>query len=157
VRDAAPQDAEAVARLRLALLAEEGRSPLYANASPRAGDASLRLTRRQIGDSRSPIFVAESGDSDARVIGTLRCTVAQRSPMLEGGAIASLTMAYVVPECRRSGVLRALVDHALAWCSSRGVSDVRLRCTIENAGANETWEALGFRVAAVVRRRILES
>lgn len=154
VRRAGLDDVDAVVHMRLALLAEESRSPLY---RLRPGDPELEareMTKRQLSLPRSPVLLAEWRNAGGgTVAGMLRLSLGARSPLLEGGPIATLSMAWVDPQWRRRGVMKALVAHAIGLAAAAGATDVRLRCTVENEDGNAAWEAMGFRVAAVVRRR----
>jgi GNAT superfamily N-acetyltransferase len=156
VRVATIGDLEAVSTLRMALLEEESRSVAGAGPATDAELESIALTRRQLGERNAPIFVAEMRGAPPRIVGILRCALMRRSPIFSGGPIAMLSMVYVAPAFRRKGVQRSLVARAVRWCRAAGASEVRLRCAVDNDGANAAWAALGFSVATVVRRHVLE-
>jgi GNAT superfamily N-acetyltransferase len=52
-------------------------------------------------------------------------------------------------------VLRALLRAAERWCRRRGLEEMRLHNSADDAVANSAWDALGFELAEVVRVRRL--
>lgn len=136
--------------MRMALLQEESRSVLFADPHPDAAARTLRITSAQLMDVDQVFLLASCGK---QVVGAIRCAITSGTPVLRESARGFLTAAYVAPRFRRRGVLRALVDAAAAWCAARNVHDLRLHCTRENEEGNAAWEALGFEVVEVVRRR----
>lgn len=150
VRQATSDDLATIVGMRLALLREESRSPLFADPHPDADARALRITAAQLLDTEQVFLLAMAGTEP---VGELRCTISPGTPLLRDATRGFLTAAYVIPRFRRRGVLRHLVDAAVAWCAGHGVHDLRLHCTSENAEGNAAWEALGFEVVEVVRRR----
>ncbi len=150
VREATGADLETIAAMRMALLLEESRSALFADPHPDAAARTRRITSAQLMDEDQVFLLAICG---AEPVGTIRCAIASGTPVLRESTRGFLTAAYVTPRFRRHGVLRALVEAATAWCAARDVHDLRLHCTRENDEGNAAWEALGFEVVEVVRRR----
>jgi ribosomal protein S18 acetylase RimI-like enzyme len=150
IRQATLEDLEAIVAMRLALLREEARSPLFADPHPDAPARAARLTAAQLRDDDQVFLLAEV---DSRPIGLLRCTIGTGSPVLRESTRGFLSTAYVKPRYRKRGVLRRLVGAAVTWCAAHDVHDLRLHVTRENAEGNAAWEALGFEVVEVVRRR----
>lgn len=152
VRAAQSADLETLVRLRLALLHEHATSPIYGRLR---GDVEARarlLFAQQLGESDEACLLAER---DGRAVGCLRVSESRGSPLLLPSRYGYLASAYVVPEARGEGVLRVLVDHALAWCRSRGLVEVRLHADATNSVAAAAWEALGFSVVEQLRHRLL--
>lgn len=150
VRAATPRDLDAVVDMRLALLEEESRSPLFADPHPDVAARARQITASQLLDEDQVFLLAMAG---TETVGALRCTITHGSPMLRQAARGFLSAAYVRPAFRRRGVLRTLVAAAEAWCRERDAHDLRLHCTPENVEGNAAWEALGFGVVEVVRQR----
>jgi GNAT superfamily N-acetyltransferase len=48
---------------------------------------------------------------------------------IEGGRLAEIGDLYVLPEHRRRGLARRLVEHAKAWCRAQGCSAVSITIT----------------------------
>lgn len=152
VRTATLEDLDVVVALRMQLLREEGRSPLYANPRRDAARHLRLLCEAQLASPSEASFLATD---DGRGIGILRCTVSRVPRLVHPTRYGFLSSAFVAPSHRRRGVLRALLLEAERWCRARGLREVRLHCTVENAEGNATWEALGYAPAEVVRRRTL--
>lgn len=153
VRTATPDDLEVVVALRMELLREEARSPLFATVRRDAARQARQLCEAQLASPTEVSLLALDGGEG---VGLLRCTVSRAPRLVDPASYGFLTSAYVVPTHRRRGILRAMLREAEAWCRIRGLREVRLQCTTENAEGNATWEALGYVPAAVVRRRALD-
>jgi len=145
-------DVPAITALRLALLAEEARRPLFAELASNVRHRARRLTAMQVAGCREVVIVATAGP---RVIGMLRCVAVSGSPLVRNGRHAVLTTAYVRRAFRRRGVLARLLRAADAWCRARGLCDMRLHCAVENTVGNATWSALGFSPVEIRHRRFV--
>lgn len=152
VRVATPDDLDLVVALRLQLLHEESRSPLFARPRHDAAQQARVLCQAQLS---SPMEVSLLALDGSQGVGLLRCSVSRVPRLVHPTRYGFLTSAYVAPSHRRRGVLRALLREAEAWCLARGVREIRLHCTTENSEGNATWEALGYAPAEIVRRRTL--
>ena len=152
VRVATLDDIDTLVAMRMALLREHADSPIHGRLR---GDVELRarvLFAEQLTQPDEACLVA---DREGAVIGVLRVSESRGSPLLLPSRYGYLASAYVRPDARGEGVLRLLVDHALAWCRARGLVEVRLHADATNDGAAAAWEALGFTVAEHLRHRVL--
>lgn len=138
--------------LRLDLLREERRNPLFANAHPRAASRAHLLSATQLRDARQLVLLALSGPA---AIGVLRCVVTPGSVLARPSRYAMVTTVYVHPVWRRRGVLRALLRTADRWARSRGLTEMRLTCALTNTTGLAAWQALGFVPAELLYRRIV--
>jgi GNAT superfamily N-acetyltransferase len=154
VRPARLDDLDTIVALRLALLREYDDHPIYAGLRDDASDRARDLFRAQITSAYETIFLAER---DARVVGILRCVDTPGSPLLTLERYCYVSSVYVLPSHRRSGVLRALLAAADAWCAERGITEMRLHNASTAATAVRAWSALGFEVVEHVRRRALSA
>jgi len=69
--------------------------------------------------------------------------------------VAYLADCFVVPESRRQGIGRRLVQQALEWCQKRGAREVELGVLPDNPLGRAFWEALGFKPCRIEMRREL--
>lgn len=149
VRDATLADLSTVVDLRIALLRENSDHPIYGrlrrDAEARASDAFAA----QLDAMNETMFLAEDGDE---AVGILRCVDATGSPLLNPLRYCYVSSVYVRPHARRAGVLRALMDRAIAWCRDRGLDEMRLH-NVPDSDAAAAWDALGFDVVEQVRAR----
>ena len=145
-------DAERIAELRLALLAEHKTNAIYSRIRGDAPARALELTRQQLAADRQVMFVAAEGD---RVVGVLRCIDTRGHRLLRPSRYAMVSTVYVEPAARRKGVLRSLMDAAITWSRARKLKEMRLQNAFDNPLAVAAWEALGFRVAEQIRLRSL--
>jgi aminoglycoside 6'-N-acetyltransferase I len=149
VRPATPADLKSVTELRMALLREHGNNPIYARLRPDAADRARRMFAAQLTSPNERIFLAE--DSGA-IVGIIRCVESTGSPLLDPARYGYISSAYVRPESRRRGALRALVAAARNWCAERGLDEARLHSVAGDEGSNRAWDALGFEVVEHMRR-----
>jgi GNAT superfamily N-acetyltransferase len=151
VRDAVHEDVESIVALRLALIREYEGHAVYGQLHPKAESRAPGLCEDQLASARDAFLVAEI---DGAVVGLLRCTESRASPLLLPERFAYLSSAYVVPEWRRHGVLRALLARAEQWCADRGVTQMRLH-NVPGGAAAAAWTALEFGMVEEVRIRKL--
>jgi ribosomal protein S18 acetylase RimI-like enzyme len=152
IRRATPADAERIAELRLALLAEHAANPIYSRLRRDAPSRAVDLTKHQLASEREAMFVAINDD---RLVGVLRCIEQRGHRLLRPGRYALISTVYVEPGSRRRGVLRSLLKAARAWSRQRGLTEMRLQNAIDNPIAVAAWDALGFRVVEQIRFRPL--
>jgi GNAT superfamily N-acetyltransferase len=148
VRVASASDLTRVIELRLALIREHGDNPVYRRLRPDASERARRLFATQLASTTERIFLAED---EERVVGIIRCVETIGSPLLDPARYAYVSSAYVLPEARRRGTLRALVGAARSWCDERGLSELRLHSVAGDAASNAAWEALGFTIVEHMR------
>lgn len=150
VRRATITDLDIVVELRLALLREYSEHPVYGRLRPDAARRARPIFAMQLDSDNEVVLLAEEG---GEAVGLVRCIEMISSPLLEPDRYCYLSSVYVRPEYRRKGVLNALFERAVAWCRSRGMTEMRLH----NVGSREStaaaWDALGFEVVEQVRVR----
>ena len=153
VRRATINDLDVVVELRLALLREYAEHPVYGRLRPDAARRARPIFAMQLDSDNEVVLLAEQ---DGRAVGLVRCIEMMSSPLLEPDRYCYLSSVYVRPDSRRKGVLSALFERAVAWCRSRGMSEMRLH----NVGSREStaaaWDALGFEVVEQVRVRRIQ-
>jgi GNAT superfamily N-acetyltransferase len=133
VRRALPGDAHALAGLLARFFAEEGFGASAAEVRERA-DVFLA-------EPANTAFLAMEG---GLLIGAATVTTCFG---FETGRQAEIEDLYVLPERRRRGVARALVEAVLAWCRARGCTDVEVVVTSEGDarhGLDAWYRSLGF-------------
>ena len=153
VRPARARDLDAVVALRVALLREHPDHPIYGRLRTEIDKRARDLFAAQLRARTETILLAELGDD---VVGILRCVESLGSPLLDPARYAYVSSAYVRPEARRRGVLRALVSEAERWSRARGLEQMRLHNVAGSVEAERAWEALGFAIVEQVRLRSLE-
>ena len=148
VRRATLDDLDVVVALRLALLREYGEHPIYGRLRSDAETRARPIFAAQLDSEREAIFLAEdNGDA----LGMLRCVESASSPLLVPDRYCYVSSVYVRPEQRRRGVLRALFEHARAWCLDRGLTEMRLHNVGSRSSSAAAWDALGFEIVEQVR------
>ena len=152
VRPATMADAERIAELRLALLGEHRSHAIYSRLRRDAPARAIELTEEQMTSDREAMFVATRGE---RLVGMIRCIDQRGHRLLRPSRFALISTVYVEPAFRRQGVLRSLMDAAIAWSRERGLTEMRLQNAIDNPLALAAWDALGFRVVEQIRLRTL--
>jgi ribosomal protein S18 acetylase RimI-like enzyme len=146
VRRATPADLDEVVALRLALLRSHGGNAVYGRLREDAPARARTLFRDQLASTQEVTWLAVRPDTGAP-IGILRCMEGRGSPLLDPPRYGYVASVYVVPEARRGGVMRALLERAVAWSRERGLDELRLHAASDNEGGVAAWRALGFGVA----------
>ena len=154
VREATPRDLDAVVSLRLALLHEHPEHPIYGRLRADISGRARELFATQL---RSTMEVILLGELEGAIVGVLRCVESNGSPLLEPARYAYISSAYVRPEVRRRGVLRAMLGAAERWARVRGLDQMRLHNIAGSATAEGAWSALDFPVVEQVRVRNLDA
>lgn len=150
VRRARAGDLDAVVAMRSALIESSRANPINRRLRRDISDVAPALFASQLDDPRCLTLIALDGEC---AIGMLRCMMSAANPLHEPPRHAYVLSVYVEPAHRRSGVLKALIRHADAWCSQQGAAEMRLHVGIENKVGNAAWKALGFQAAEVLRVR----
>ena len=150
IRPATPDDLDTVVALRLALLREHGENALYGRLRRDAPARARRLFATQLASTGEVTFLAER---DGRAIGIARCIESTGSPLLDPPRYGYVGSVYVVPQARRTGVMRALLSASEAWCARRGLDEIRLHSAADHAESNAAWDALDFSVVEHLRIR----
>jgi ribosomal protein S18 acetylase RimI-like enzyme len=154
VRRATSADLDDVVRLRLALLREYPDHPIYGRLRANAEQLARPVFAAQLESGNESTFLATV---DGRPVGILRTVEAAAPPFLMPERYCYVSSVFVVPEQRRHGVLRELVDRAVEWCRQRGLGEMRLHSVGSRESASAAWEALGFEVVEQVRVRRIDA
>lgn len=140
IRPARPEDLDVVVRFNVALAAESERTRLDPQRI-RAGVASLLADPH-----RGRYLLAARGTPDdpgGAIVGQLMHTYEWSD--WRNGWIWWLQSVYVVPECRRTGAFRALLERLRTEAAAReDVVGLRLYVEQENHDAHRTYERFGF-------------
>lgn len=150
MRPASLHDIETIVQFRIALLKEHAQNPIYGRLRGDAADRARRTTPMYLSSGREITWIAMDGKTP---VGMLRCIEGRGSPLLRPARFGYIASVFVVASHRRRGILHQLVDAATVWCRNRGITEMRLHSTPENAAANVAWERLGFGTVEYLRRR----
>jgi GNAT superfamily N-acetyltransferase len=148
VRPASREDLATVVALRLSLLREHGKHPIYGRLRADASQRARELFAAQLESVGEIMLLAERG---GQIVGILRCVESTGSPLLHPARYGYVSSVYVAPAARRAGVLRALLERAVLWCEERGLDEMRLHSVAGDAVSEAAWDALGFEVVEYVR------
>jgi ribosomal protein S18 acetylase RimI-like enzyme len=148
VRRATADDLDVVVALRLALLREYPDHPIYGRLRTDAEQRARPMFASQLDADNEVIFLAEEGGAP---VGLLRCVESASSPLLIPDRYCYVSSVYVRPEARRRGVLRAMLEKGRAWCTQRGLTEMRLHNVGSRQSSAAAWDSLGFEVVEQVR------
>ena len=138
--------------MRLSLIASHPGHLAYGPLRRNAVELMRDLTARQFRSPRQVVFLAARGQ---QIVGMLRCVDAPGHRLFLPARHGYVTMVFVEPEARRHGVLRGLLDRAIAWCRERGLDQMRLHNAADNPLAAAAWESLGFQIVEHARLKHL--
>jgi aminoglycoside 6'-N-acetyltransferase I len=139
VRPAKPTDAASWLRLRVALWPDGSEA-----------EHAEEIDRFFTGQARDPGAVLLAEDSSGRAIGLAELSVRPCAEGCRSDRVAYLEGWFVVPEARRRGVGRALVEAAEEWGRAQGCSEFASDTQPDNAVSAATHRALGFTEAGLV-------
>jgi len=148
VRRATVNDLGVVVALRLALLLEYAKHPVYGRLHPDVEARARPLFEQQIKAVDQAIFLAER---EGEIVGIVRCADVRGSPLLIPDRYCYITSVFVRPRHRRHGVLASLMEQAENWARSRGLTELRLHNSTLSEPARSAWDQLGFEVNEEVR------
>jgi GNAT superfamily N-acetyltransferase len=154
IRQASREDLPTIVALRLSLLREHARHPIYGRLRADAAHRARELFGAQLDSSSEVMFLAERA---GQVVGILRCVESTGSPLLDPPRYGYVSSVFVTPSARRAGVLRALVERAVRWCEDRGLDEMRLHSVAGDAVSEAAWDALGFEIVEYVRLKKIGS
>lgn len=83
-------------------------------------------------------------ESDGDIIGSGYAHIKKSDPYLRHAEHSYLGFMYVVPEYRRKGVNRMIVDALLRWSFEQNVREIRLEVYAGNTAAVRAYEKAGF-------------
>jgi GNAT superfamily N-acetyltransferase len=144
IRRAIPADLPALGRLGALLIRTHYGfdRERFMKASPGAEDGYAAFLRRELQNEDVAVFVAER---DGSVIGYLYAGIEPQS-WKELRERAGFIHDVVVAESgRRSGVAAGLIETALDWMRSRGLSRALLWTATQNHAAQMLFSRIGFR------------
>ncbi len=139
VRDATTDDRDVLAEYNIRM-ARETEGLALTPATVRAGVLAALAD-----EAKGRYFVAEAAGV---VIGQLLLTTEWSD--WRNGPMWWIQSVYVAPDYRRSGVFRALYEHALAEARALGVPAIRLYVEEHNAAAQAVYERLGMKASGYV-------
>jgi ribosomal protein S18 acetylase RimI-like enzyme len=97
---------------------------------------------------------AELNSSSSQLIGVLEASIKELPPVFLPKSSLHIHAIYVVPEHRRSGVARSLMEAAFKWGRDKGCIEADLN-VLRNSPAKLLYEGLGFEGFQIEMRRKL--
>lgn len=110
--------------------------------------------RSQIESPNHLFLVAELTASPSQLIGVLEASVIELHSVFLQKSSLHIHAIYVVPEHRRSGVARSLMESAFIWGQEKGCAEADLN-VLRNSPAKLLYESLGFEDFQIEMRRKL--
>ncbi len=122
IRQFVPDDMLQVSEIERAVFGSGGYHPLYI---------------RQYHDL-FPSLIWVAADKDRRVVGHIFGAIEQ------GCSVGWILNFAVLPHCRRTGIGRQLLAHAVEGLAAAGVERITITAEVHNEGAMRLYEAVGF-------------
>lgn len=156
VRAATSADLAVATDLIIAEARHHQAAPIFAYAPPGLDDAKRRDLAESLDDDAAFVLVAEV---DGVVAGAISAYSLAELPFWAATALPTpclyIDSAYVRPEARGRGMLRALVA-GLAAAAPVGTAGLFVTYLPANFGAARAWTGLGFRPFALIQQRRLD-
>jgi ribosomal protein S18 acetylase RimI-like enzyme len=100
-------------------------------------------------------LVAELNAPSSQLIGILEASIVQLAPVFLPKSSLDIYAIYVVPEHRRSGVARSLMEAALKWGQDSECTEATLNVLLRNLPARALYKSLGFEDLRIEMQRSL--
>lgn len=84
------------------------------------------------------------GEDDGKIIGITNGKIEVYPPIFKKKKLGYLFIAYVLPQYRRKGIGKKLLNKILTWFKSKGISAVETDVYFKNPYAS-VWRKLGFK------------
>jgi aminoglycoside 6'-N-acetyltransferase I len=146
IRPAEPTDVDQWADLRVALWPDEPPAVLAAEAAQ-----FFAGLPQGAGAMPEAVLVAAAGGPACRLVGFAEVSRRAYAEGCESSPVGFLEGWYVVPDCRRAGIGRALVRAAEEWARRMGRTEFASDALAENTGGAAAHLALGFEEVEVIR------
>jgi aminoglycoside 6'-N-acetyltransferase I len=146
IRPAEPTDADQWADLRGALWPDEPPAALAAEAA-----RFFAGLPQGAGAMPEAVLVAAAGAPAGRLVGFAEISRRAYAEGCGASPVGFLEGWYVVPDCRRTGIGRALVQAAEEWARRMGCTEFASDALAENTDSAAAHLALGFEEVEVIR------
>ena len=103
------------------------------------------------GEAREPQAVYLAVDASGNAVGLAELSIRSYAEGCHTNRVAYLEGWYIVPEARRRGIGRALVEVAEAWGRAEGCIELASDTEPDNKISELAHQALGFKDAGIVR------
>lgn len=141
VRDATRRDTAALVRLWWTMMQTHKQyDPRFAFDSRATRDVERRI-HESIRNRDSLLLVTEIA---GEVVGYIQAELHQRRPVYPVGSYGFIAEISVDEPWKRHGIGRRLVDDAIQWFHSRGVTSVELFAAESNPHSQAFWTSIGF-------------
>lgn len=141
IREGAEKDVEEIASLLIRLKRLNGEFDPLLKVRGDALEKAKELARKALKERDDLVLVAEK---KGKVVGLINATLMERQfyePRLEGAIIDF----YVLPEFRRTGLGKRIMNEAVKKLKSRGAEIITAEFPSQNRIASSFYEKLGFR------------
>jgi len=155
IREIQSLDIECACELLLAMLKEM--NSLGGHPVAEGAQAPEWLHARivsSLDDSEHLLLLAESEESEHRVIGIIEMSVSSPHPVFKPERLMHIHSIYVESDFRRRGAALKLMEAALRWGKDQACEAVELNALAQSP-ARRLYEKLGFRAFQLEMRRSL--
>lgn len=132
----------------------------YQDIFPNQDFSHLSKTVEQYLSSETPLWWVNFTDTETQTqeISPVACLwMGNAIDQITGQRHAHLFLLYVVPEHRRRGVGRALMEYAQTWARARGDKQIGLQVFSSNTPALNLYNQLGFQTQSLWMIKPLEN
>lgn len=142
VRNAKLKDVKAIARLNYELMMHVGKYDKIFKMRKNPLPIMEEWRRKGVYNPRHKLMVAED---NGKVIGYINATTKTRPKIYEVTEVGFISDVYVLPEYRKQGVSKMLMEPVLRWLKSKKLKYVNLFAVTENEVALKVWKKYGFK------------
>ena len=157
VRPATPDDLGVATALTLAEAHHHHRAPIFAFAPPGLDAARRRDMAENLADREAIVLLAErSGTIVGGIVAHPIANLGRWMPSFTPTPCLYIESAYVEPQARGLGILRALVAALADRAGQRRLAGLFVTYLPANRGAAYAWRGLGFAPLVVIHQRRID-
>jgi ribosomal protein S18 acetylase RimI-like enzyme len=118
--------------------------------SPKQHAWEMRRIRQQwLTEQRYLVYVAEDEENSGKIVGYATALIDTQARMFKVGTMASITELWVLPEYRKRGIGKALMEELFAAIDNQGIEWITVHISGNNPDTRRFFDKIGFRQNAV--------
>lgn len=118
--------------------------------SPKQHAWEMRRIRQQwLTEQRYIVYVAEDDENSGKIVGYATALIDTQARMFKVGTMASITELWVLPEYRKRGIGKTLMEELFAAIDHQGIEWITVHISGNDPNTRSFFDKIGFRQNAV--------
>ena len=116
------------------------RDPYYVTCDG-AEEAFAKYVLENIEKDDACVFVTQKNDE---IVGYCQCLVVKTPPVFELKQFGNIADTTVLEKYRRNDIGEQMVERAMEWFQSKGLTRIEVRVAVSNEVSTQFWRKMGF-------------